>query len=211
MYKLRFFIIIIAILFVYQIEALAQQDGTKFRSEYQYHIKRTTESIKIDGELKEAVWQQAQKASNFFYITPVANKQVEKEDQTEVMMTYDDRNIYVVAICHGKAPYLVTSLKRDGRDFWGGDTFMVSFDPGNERTTGFGFATNSAGVQLDNQLSGNLGTRSSGGSGDGFNMAWNNKWQCETKVYDSHFVIEIAIPFKSLRYGDSQIWGVYIA
>ncbi len=188
----------------------AQQDGTKYRSEYQYHIKRTTAAIKIDGELTEAVWQEAQKATNFFYITPIADKQVEKEDQTEVMMTYDDRNIYVAAVCYGTSPYLVTSLKRDGNDFWDGDNFMVSFDPGNERTTGFGFATNSAGVQYDNQISGNLGTRSGGGNSGGFNTAWNNKWQCETKRYDTYYVIEIAIPFKSLRYGSSKVWGVQL-
>jgi len=185
----------------------AQEDGLRFRDEYQYHIKRTQESVKVDGKLDEAVWQVAQKATDFFYITPIDNKQVEQADQTEVMMTYDDRNIYVAAICQGESPYLVTSLKRDGNGFWDGDTFMVSFDPGNERTNGYGFATNSAGVQYDNELSGNLGTRSGGGN-SGFNTAWNNKWQVETTVYGDHYTIEIAIPFKTLRYGTSKSWGV---
>jgi len=48
----------------------------------------------------------SQKATNFFYITPIENKTVEKEDQTEVMMTYDDRNIYVGVICYGKKTLL---------------------------------------------------------------------------------------------------------
>jgi len=199
----------IAVVFIFLIgisPLLAQQKNNTFRTDYQYHIKRTTEPIKIDGDLKEAVWQEAQKATNFFYITPIAEKQVEQEDQTEVWMTYDDQYIYVAVKCYGKEPHLVPSLKRDGDTFWGGETFMVSFDPLNERTNGFAFATNSAGVQFDNQLAGNLGTRSSGGSG--FNTAWNNKWQCETGKYGHYFVIEIAIPFKSLRYGESRIWGV---
>ena len=207
MHKFSFFWVVLILVLNTSSKLTAQQDGTKYRSEYQYHIKRTNESMKVDGELKEAVWNQAQKATSFFYITPIADKQVEKEDQTEVMMTYDDRNIYVAAVCYGESPYLVPSLKRDGNDFWDGDVFMLSFDPGNERTTGFGFATNSAGVQYDNQISGNLGTRSSGGGG-GFNTAWNNKWQCETKKHADHYIIEIAIPFKSLRYADSKIWGV---
>jgi len=122
----------------------AQDKGNGFRDQYQYHIKRTQEDMKVDGVLNEAVWQSAQIATNFFYITPVDNKAVEKEDQTEVMMTYDDRNIYLAAICHGKKPYLLTSLKRDDGSFWDGEAFMVSFDPGNERTNGYGFATNSA-------------------------------------------------------------------
>lgn len=192
---------------LYTAFAQTQDTGNTFREQYQYHIKRTTEAMKVDGNLGEAVWQKAQVAKNFFYITPIENKQVEQEDQTEVMMTYDDRNIYVGAICHGKKPYLVTSLKRDDGAFWNGEAFMISFDPGNERTNGYGFATNPAGVQFDNELSGNLGTRS-GGSGSGFNVAWNNIWQSETQVFEDYYTVEIAIPFNSLRYGDSPVWGV---
>ena len=185
----------------------AQVDGISFRDQYQYHIKRTTESIKVDGKLDEAVWQKAQRVSDFYYITPVDNKPVEDGDQTVVMMTYDDRNIYLAALCYGESPYLVTSLKRDGDTFWDGDTFMLSFDPGNERTNGYGFATNSAGVQFDTELAGNLGTRNGGGA-NGFNRAWNNKWRCETTVNSDHYIIEIAVPFKTLRYGESKVWGV---
>lgn len=207
MYKVNILICLVTILSSWNSELFAQQTGNSFRDDYQYHIKKTSKPIKIDGALEESVWETAQNATNFFYITPVADKQVEGRDQTEVRMTYDDRNIYVAVICHGEKPYLVSSLKRDGQSFWGGEVFMLSFDPGNERTVGYGFATNSAGVQYDNQLAGDLGTRSGGGS-NGFNTAWNNKWQCETKEYDNYFTIEMAIPFKSLRYGDSKTWGV---
>lgn len=207
MSKLPFLALILVLFFLSAPSAFAQQNGSAFREDYQYQIKQTQETIKVDGELTETVWQNAQIATDFFYITPIADKIVEKEDQTEVMMTYDDRNIYVAAICYGKTPYLVTSLKRDASDFWRGETFMVSFDPGNERTNGYGFATNAAGVQFDNEISGNLGTRS-GGGGSGFNTAWNNKWQSETTVLEDRFIIEIAIPFKSLRYSNSPIWGV---
>ncbi len=194
------------LLFV-NLSALTAQDGIKLREDYQYHIKRANEPMKVDGVLSEGIWAEAQEATDFFYITPIDNKVVEQEDQTTVMMTYDDRFIYVAAICKGKSPYLVTSLKRDGNSFWDGDTFMVSFDPGNERTNGVGFATNSSGVQFDTELSGNLGTRNGGGN-NGFNSAWNNKWQCETSLHDDHYIIEIAIPFKTLRYGQSKVWGV---
>jgi len=185
----------------------AQENGLDHRDDYQYNIKRTSETINVDGTLDEAVWQQAQQTTDFYYILPMDNKVVEKADQTRVMMTYDDRNIYVAAICHGKSPYLVTSLKRDGNTFWDGDTFMVSLDPGNERTNGYGFATNASGVQFDTELSGNLGTRS-GGSGSGFRTAWNNIWRSETTLHEDHYIVEIAIPFKTLRYGNSKTWGV---
>jgi len=197
-------ILVFALLQVY---LFGQGEGAQFREDYQYHIKRTTDQIKVDGAIDEAVWSTAQVATNFFYITPVANKQVEERDQTEVMMTYDDRFIYVGVKCYGEEPYVIPSLKRDDGGNFSGETFMISFDPQNQRTTGFAFMSNSEGVKLDNQISGNLGTRS-GGSNGGFNIAWNNIWQVETKKYDGYFTVEMAIPFKSLRYGEGKVWGV---
>jgi len=207
MKNINAWLLIIASTLISTASLTAQENGLHLRDEYQYKIRRTSQPIKVDGVLDEAIWQHAQKTTDFYYITPIDDKLVEPGDQTQVMMTYDDRNIYVAAVCKGESPYLVTSLKRDGDTFWDGDTFMVSFDPGNERTNGYGFATNSAGVQFDTELAGNLGTRS-GGSGSGFNRAWNNIWRAETKLHSDHYIIEIAIPFKTLRYGHSKIWGV---
>ena len=42
---------------------IAQDKGNSFRDQYQYHIKRTQEDIKVDGVLNEAVWQNAQIAT----------------------------------------------------------------------------------------------------------------------------------------------------
>ena len=123
--SLVFFFALTSILFI----ELFAQNKVNLQEIYQLKINRTTESIKVDGDLSEVVWQNAQVATNFFYITPIENKQVEQEDQTEVMMTYDDRNIYVGVICHGEKPYLVTSLKRDDGAFWNGEAFMISFGP----------------------------------------------------------------------------------
>ena len=77
MYKRNILIFIIAVLCSYNSQILAQQTGNTFRDNYQYHIKKTSESIKIDGVLEEAVWETAQNATNFFYITLVAEKRVE--------------------------------------------------------------------------------------------------------------------------------------
>lgn len=182
-------------------------DGYEFRESYQYHIKRSTEPIKLDGLLAEGVWSTAQVATDFWYIVPEDGKQAEDVHKTEVMMTYDDRFIYVGARCaQPEAEIVVNSLKRDGGEFWGGEVFGLILDPLAERQNGFIFATNPAGVQMDVLVSGNLGTRS-GGAGGGFNSAWNNKWQVETTVHDDHYIVEMAVPFNSLRYSDNKVWA----
>jgi hypothetical protein len=36
---------------------LAQEkNGERFQKDYQYHLQKTTESIKIDGEFTEVIW-----------------------------------------------------------------------------------------------------------------------------------------------------------
>lgn len=173
-----------------------------------YRIYKTSEEIKIDGELNEAVWQNAGTIGNFWYSFPVDDKEVEEEYQTEVMLTYDDKNIYIAAICHGVGPLMIPSLRRDNNDFWDGDVLSVVFDPVNERTNAAGFATNPAGVQFETLIGANTGTRGGGGGSGGFNRAWDNKWNVNSKQYADRWTTEFAIPFKSLRYGDKTTWGM---
>lgn len=46
---------------------------------------------------------------------------------------------------------------------------------------------------------------SGGGSGENsLNTAWDVKWLAESKMYDDHFVIEIAIPFSSLKFREGN-------
>jgi len=49
MSKVNILIFLIAVLFPWNSEISAQQTGNSFRDDYQYHINRTSESIKIDG------------------------------------------------------------------------------------------------------------------------------------------------------------------
>lgn len=167
----------------------------------------------VDGKLDEPDWQLAEKAKNFWMCYPVDNKQVAPEIQTEVQLTYDENFIYVGAICFGPNDYIIPTLKRDSRDFWDGDAFAVLFDPVNEATNGFNFAVNPAGVQVEMLISGRTGTRSSrlssSGGSSGINTAWDNKWFVEVQTAMDHWTVEMAIPFKTLRFDpDKTSWGV---
>ena len=176
---------------------------------HQYRIFKTTEDIRIDGDLSEDVWQSTDKVGPFWYSFPVDDRAVEDEHQTEVMLTYNDRFIYVAAICHGKGPLVIPSLRRDNQQFWSGDVFSVVFDAVNERTNAAGFGVNPAGVQHETLIGANTGTRGGGGGGSGgFNTAWDNKWICNSKQYADRWTTEMAIPFKSLKYGNKKTWGM---
>lgn len=174
---------------------------------HQYSITRTDKTINVDGVLADEEWSSFPVTDKFFYSFPVENEVVEDAYQTEVKMTYDDRYIYVAAKCYVRSEEIVIpTLKRDNGQFWSGDIFLVAFDPINERTNGYGFGTNAAGVQLDTQFDGNTGTR--GGGGGSFNIAWDAKWIVNSKRYAEYWTTEIAIPFRSLKFGSKKEWGI---
>ena len=170
----------------------------KINSAYQLHIKKATSAVNIDGVLNEPAWMEASAAENFFMVLPMDTSHARVK--TEVRMTYDAKNIYIIAVCYltKQAPYMVESLRRDFA-FGKNDNFLFFIDPFDDRTNGFTFGANAAGAQWD-------GTLYSGGIAD---LSWDNKWVSAVKNYPDKWIFEAAIPFKSIRYkkGITQ-WGI---
>lgn len=179
---------------VCSIFSLAQKKNSRF----QFHIRKTNEHIIIDGAANEAAWQQTETAADFFMVLPMDTSKAAV--RTDVKMTYDDRNIYIIAICYlpKKQPYMVESLRRDFT-FGKNDNFIFFLDTYNDLTNGYTFGANAAGAQWDGMLY-------EGGKAD---LNWDNKWISAVKNYDDKWVFEAAIPFKTIRYkkGIGE-WGV---
>ena len=85
--------------------------------DYKVHISRTSEKITIDGKLDENLWKQAEKAKNFYQVFPADTSYA--QTKTEAMLAYDDKFLYVAAICYDSLPgdYVIQSLKRDKKSF----------------------------------------------------------------------------------------------
>ena len=173
----------------------------KKNAAYSIHIHHTTGPIKIDGVLDEPSWNQAELANNFFMILPMDTSFAHVK--TEVRMAYSSDFLYLSAVCYnGKpGPYMVESLRRDF-SFTKNDNFIFFLDTYGDETNGFTFGTNAAGAQWD-------GTMYEGGKVD---LSWDNIWYSKVKQYPDKFIIELAIPFKTLRYkkGISN-WGINLS
>ncbi len=189
----------------------AQMPSDSITVEYSYQVEKTGEAIKIDGVLNEAIWSEVPVAGGFWMSYPVDDRAVEANLQTEVRITSDQQYIYIAAVCYGPEKYIIKTLKRD-TEFWDGDGFSVVIDPVNESTNGFAFGVNPAGVQAEYLVTGQTGRRQEpepGQSLKGFNVAWDNKWFSEVRTHPDRWVVEIAIPFKTLRYDDDKkSWGI---
>ena len=106
--------------------------------------------MKIDGVLDEAVYKQAQIATDFVQLNP-HNGQPSFE-KTEVRILYDDQNLYIGAEMHEQPGYraIIPTLQRDPntRD---GDAFGIMFDPFLDGKTVFSFFINPGGAIRDIQ------------------------------------------------------------
>jgi hypothetical protein len=152
----------------------------------------------IDGVINEAAWSAAQAGTDFFMVLPMDTSVARV--RTEVRMTYDNNNLYLMAVCyHAVAgPYMVESLRRDFT-FGKNDNFLLFMDTFDDQTNGFSFGANAAGAQWD-------GIMYEGGKVD---LSWDNKWTSAVKNENDKWVLEMAIPFKTIRYKKGIArWGI---
>ena len=159
-------------------------------------IRKTNEAINIDGIPDELVWSTADSAYNFTQNFPTDS--LPAKAQTVAKILYDESNIYVLGIMRnlpGGRKYVTPSLRRDFRGA-ANDSFSVLFDTFSDRTNGVLFGVNPFGVMREAIIT-------NGGSGSGsFSLDWDNKWFAEARQFDGYWVVEMAIPFKTLRFNE---------
>jgi len=84
---------------------------------------------KIDGLLNDEAWQKAAKVTGFWRL----DKDGLAEEQTEVLICYDDVAVYIAFVCHDSQPHLIRAQqKKRGGGFWGDDFVSVNIDPLNQ-------------------------------------------------------------------------------
>lgn len=164
-------------------------------------VKKINQELVLDGVLDESVWINADSAHDFWQVFPTDS--IKAEDKTEVKLLYSDTHLYIGATARSKigGDFVINSLRRDF-SARSNDNVTVLFDTFQDGQNAFLFGVSAFGVQRE-------GLISERGTGiNGFSLTWDTKWQSASKKYNDRFVIEMAIPFSSLKYPDgSQKWG----
>lgn len=191
----------IIILLLLPLVCFAQRDsiGEQLtnQKDFQVGIKKAKFQIKIDGILDEVDWQEATLAKDFWEKYPDNKKH--STTKTEVRLTYDDHNLYLGFVCYDSSTHhIVQTLKRDV-SYFDGDAVSVVFDPINQKSNGYMFGVSPLGVQSETTIQ-FFGDPS---------WSWDTKWQAQVKQYADRWTVEMAIPFKSLRYEAGKTkWGI---
>jgi Domain of unknown function (DUF5916) len=162
---------------------------------------KLAQPLRLDGRLDEEVYQQHQPFGGFIQVVPRYG--AVQSERTDVWVMYDDQNIYVTCRCWDSEPaakWIANELRRDTNQLRQNDHIGVMFDTFYDRRSGFLFYTNPLGARADYSVV------DEGGS----NTDWNPVWESKTGRFDGGWTVEMAIPFKSLRYnsGKDQVWGI---
>ncbi len=161
---------------------------------------RLAEPIVVDGRLEELIYRQVPSMTEFIQQEPHEGELA--TEQTEVWVFFDDKNIYVSARCWDSHPEKIVAneMRRDNRNIFNNANFAVIFDTFHDRRNGFLFYTNPLGAIFDAQVTDERN----------LNSDWNTVWDVKTGRWEDGWLVEMKIPFRSLRYrgGDAEIWGI---
>jgi hypothetical protein len=146
------------------------------------------ESVRVDAVLDEAVWERAQVISAFVGSAP--SEGFEPRGTTRVRVASDATHIYLCWEARWDEPTPVRSNISERENINYDDQIGVYFDPFGDGRRAYGFWINALGIQQDMIIS----------AGGGFNMAWDTLFESAGRIVEGGFDIEMAIPFRSLRF-----------
>jgi len=154
--------------------------------------------LDVDGVLDEPVYESVRPVGGFIQQLP--NEGAPATEATDAWIFYDDENIYVSARCWDSHPerMIINEARRDHTNLWNNESFGVIFDTFYDRRNGFFFYTNPLGALYDAVF---IDERS-------MIKNWDAVWYAEASRFDQGWTVEMAIPFKSLRYHSQPIWGI---
>ena len=161
---------------------------------------RVASPLRIDGRLDEESYRTVEPITDFVQQEPDEFKPA--TEKTEAWIFFDNDNLYVSARNFESHPErrVANEMRRDTNQLRQNDTFGVMLDTFHDKRNGYIFYANAIGGFADSQVT-DEGPP---------NTDWNTVWDVRTANFDGGWMIEMAIPFKSLRYqpGTDQVWGV---
>ena len=177
-------------------------------------IPRIETSVTVDGRLDEDAWARAARLGGFSQYQPVDGRPA--EERTEVLLWYSPTALHIGIVAYDREPGSIRATVADRDNLDRDDTVSVYLDTFNDRRRAFVFTVNPLGIQQDGVLSEtgfNAGMAFGGMTGGGsIDKNPDYQWDSRGLVTGEGFVVEVRIPFKSLRYPGSgqQKWGLNV-
>ncbi len=158
---------------------------------------KTDQTIKVDGVLSEAFWQDCHIATDFHD----THTQKIAEQKTVVRIAYTESHLYIGVECFDdKMGEIHATERREDRYFRGDDHVEINIDPTHCHRAKYIFYCNPLGTKCDGI---------EGPSGQ-FNIGWTAEWDLAAQILDDRWVFEMSIPLTVMNFfkTDRQTWGL---
>ena len=158
---------------------------------------------RIDGSLDETVYVDIRPISGFTQIEPRNGSPASQ--QTEVWLLFDKAHVYVSArVWESELDRMVANEMRHdaGLSLSQNELLAVEFDTFYDHRNAYSFYINPLGGRGEGQVS----------NESQYNGNWNGIWESTTGRFEGGWTVEMAIPFKTLRYqpDEMQVWGFQV-
>jgi Domain of unknown function (DUF5916) len=159
---------------------------------------RSTRAIKLDAEFTEREWTLADSITEFTQRDPLEGQPA--SERTVVRLLATPNGLAIGWWCYDRQPELIvrSQLRRDAA-LTSDDYVSVGIDGLYDKRSGFYFRSNANGALWDGEHL----TFESG------NDNWDGVWDARARVTPEGYVVEMLIPWATLRYrSDANVWGM---
>ncbi len=166
--------------------ANASVDSTN-QTRYVIKAVRISGHIKLDGMLSDPHWKLAPGVTLDYEVQP--GNDLPAKQKTTVLMLYDTASLYLAFICHDTDPSQIRAHVTDRDNIFDDDFVGIILDTYTDHQKAYEFFVNPYGIQGDLMRTGN-------NEDANFDVVWYSAGA----VNDSGYIVEMALPFKSLRF-----------
>lgn len=151
--------------------------------------------ITVDGII-DAAWSGADSTSDFFQMQPYFSQSPSRRTVAKLLTTPEA--LYCLMICYDERKNIQQNTSV--HDEASGDIVSVMLDTFGDKQTAYKFAVTAAGVRADCRLLDDARNR---------DYSWDGVWYADAKAYDWGFVVEMEIPYKSIKFNtELEEWGL---
>jgi hypothetical protein len=159
------------------------------------HLRPAAALIVLDGTAEPA-WDAADSTDDFFQLQPFFNQPPSRRTVAKVLTTADA--LYCLMVCY--APKDEVEVQKGVVDQSRGDIVSLMLDTFDDKQSAYKFAVTASGVRADCRLIDDARNR---------DYSWDGVWTAATQVYDWGFVVEMEVPYKSIKFNAALAsWGL---
>jgi hypothetical protein len=163
-------------------------------------IPRVSGSIKVDGFLNDAVWKEATTIKNFYSYRPIDGQPA--GEQTAVLLGYGSSSLYIAFVCFDSKPFNIRSTICNRDEITDDDYIELFLDTFNSGKEAYLFSFNPYGIQADGMYV-DMGQ---------IDYTPDYIHYSEGRLFAKGYIIEAEIPFKSIRFPETENmeWGIMV-